>query len=159
MTRAATSSTFLTPVDSNGAPAEASSGSAFGETARGVFTLAAGTYFVPLGGADAGLLHAMMQGDATIVVTSATIEETDLPDSEAKVYSDVSGQWIATPASIIESSAEGAGWTATSDVGAASGGAQGGVAWNVIHGSAHRYRLKVVIGTQGNARFNGWGKE
>lgn len=159
MSRTATSSTFLTPVDSSGAPAVASSGSAFGETARGVFTLAVGTYYVPLGGADSGLLHAMMQGDATIAITSATIEETDLPDSEAKVYSDSVGQWIATPASIIESSVEGTGWTNTSDVGANSAGNQGGVAWNVIHGSAHRYRLKVVVGTQGAARFNGWGKE
>jgi hypothetical protein len=134
---------------------------AFGANSRGVFTLVLGTtYYFDLGGADASLIHALLQGDAGIVITSASIEETDLSVTEAPLISDVSGQWFPTDAGRITSVAEGTGWTATSDVGATSGGTQGGVAWNVTDQAARRTRIKMVVGaTGGDARMCTWGKE
>lgn len=160
MSRQNASASFVTPRDNTGVDATPSAGdAAFGDNCRGVFTLAAGTYYVPLGGADASLLWASVQGDATIAITSATVEECSLAESEAAWHSDVTGQWFATPIALIESAVEGTGWTNTNDVGANSAGNAGGVAWNIFNACARRYRLKVVVGTGGQARFCEWGKD
>lgn len=159
--RQSTSTSFVTPhLASTGAEPVASGGdAAFGDNCRGVFTLPAGTYYYDLGGADAVLLHAMIQGDATIAITTATIEETDLAESEASVYSNVTGQWFATDITHITTSVEGTGWTNTNDVGGNAAGNAGGVAWNVTDCAARRYRLAVVVGTEGQARVNVWAKD
>ncbi len=58
----------------------------------------------------------------------------------------------------ITSAVEGTGWTNTADVGANSAGNAGGVAWNIADAAAPRYRLKIVVGTEGQARFTTSGK-
>ena len=160
MGRQSTSTSFVTPYSAADTSPAAGSDAAFGANCRGVFTLVTGvTYYYDLGGADAKLIHLMMQGDAAIVITSATLEETDLSMTEAPLCSDVSGQWFAAHADRITSIAEGTGWAVTSDVGSTSGGTQGGFAMNVIDQAARRSRLKVVVGgTGGEARVNVWGK-
>lgn len=155
----ASTTTIIIPRDSTGAAVAETAGAAFGENCRGVVTLAAGTYYVPIGGADASRIHATVQGDATIAITSATVEECGLSESEAPLHSDTIGQWFATDPGIIVSAKEGTGWTNTSDVGANSAGNAGGVAWNIFDAAAPRYRLKVVVGTEGQARFTTSGKE
>ncbi len=161
MARQTTSTSFIAPVSAAGATPVAGSDTAFGDNCRGVFTLVAGTtYYFDLGGADASILHALLQGDAAIVITSATIEETDLAITEAPITSNVAGQWFATDATRITSVAEGAGWSAASDVGATTGGAIGGVVWNVADHGARRTRIATVVGaTGGEVRMCTWGKE
>lgn len=156
--RASTTSIIL-PRTSAGADAPASAGdSAFGDNCRGVVTLAAGTYFVPLA-SSGSLIHATVQGDATIAITSATVEECGLNESEAAWHSDKDGQWFATDAAQITTAKEGTGWTNTSDVGANSAGNAGGVSFTIADAAAPRYRLKVVVGTEGQARFTTSGKD
>lgn len=152
MSRSSTT-TIIIPRNSSGDPAPASAGdAAFGENCRGVVLLAAGTYFVPLASAGS-VIHATVQGDATIAITSATVEECGLSESEAPWHSDTTGQWLATDAALIISAKEGTGWTNTADVGANAAGNAGGVAWTIFDAAAPRYRLKVVVGTEGQARF------
>ena len=152
MGRTSTTTTVI-PRDSNGDEAPASAGdAAFGENCRGVVTLAIGTYYVPLA-SSGSVIHATVQGDATIAITSATVEECGLSESEAPWHSNTTGQWFATDAGLIISAKEGSGWTNTSDVGANSAGNAGGVAWTIFDAAAPRYRLIVVVGTGGQARF------
>lgn len=160
MARQTTSTSFVTPVKSDGTDAVASAGdAAFGANCRGVFTLAAATYYCALGGQDAKLIHAMVQGDATIAITSITVEETDLSETEAPWHSDTTGQWFASHIDRITTTVEGTGWTNTSDVGANSAGNAGGVSFNIVDQAARRTRLKIVVGTEGQARVCAWGKD
>ena len=153
---------YVTPLADDGAPVAAAAGeAALGTSNRGVFTLAATeTYFFPLGGQDASTLHAQLQGDAAIIITSATVEESDVGPSEASVYSDNAGEWLATSVDRITAVAEGTGWAATADVGSAAGGNAGAVAWNIVDHGARRTRIKVVVGaTGGQVRMSAWAKE
>lgn len=143
---------YLQPIKSDGTLAPAGSDAAF-PTSRGVYELAAGTWFVEVPTRDMNPVHVQMQGDADIIFTSATIEETDLPVSEAPITGDVSGTWLVTDDTRITSKAEGAGWSVASDVGAATGGAAGAIVWNVADGSPARTRIKIVVTTAGAARF------
>lgn len=142
----------LQPVKSDGTLAPAGSDTAF-PTSRGVFTLAAGTWFVEVPTRDMNPVHIQMQGDASIIFTSATIEETDLPPREASSYQDTTGTWLATDDTRITSKAEGTGWSVASDVGAATGGNAGAVVWNIADGTPMRTRIKIVVTTGGEARF------
>lgn len=153
---------YVTPITTAGAAvAEAAGESALGTSNRGVFTLAAATtYIFPLGGQDASVLHAMLQGDAAIIITSATVEESDIGESEAANHSDNAGEWIATSVDRITTSVEGTGWAATADVGSSAGGNAGAVAWNIVDHGARRTRIKVVVGaTGGQVRMSAWAKE
>lgn len=152
MGRHPSSTQYITPIKSDGtAPTEAGP--------RGQFTLAAGTWFFPLAGHDSTFSHVHLQGDATVAITSATVEDTDMAPSEASDYADGSGDWIATPITLIDTGVEGTGWTNTNDVGANSAGNAGGVSWNILNHAARRMRLKVVVGTQGAVRVGAWSKE
>lgn len=161
MGRHPSSTQYITPIKSDGTLAVAGSDATLGSSNRGVYTLALSTtYFFPIGIQDAEHTHMQLQGDAAIVLTSATVEDSDLAPSEASDYSDNAGEWLATPAALIESAAEGAGWTQTSDVLAVAGGAAGGASWNVVNYGARRMRLKVVVGgTGGEVRLSMWSKE
>jgi hypothetical protein len=131
-------------------------------TGRGVYTLASGTtYFYMLGpSCDASYIHAHLQGDAALILTSVTVEDCDADEDEVTNINDTSGAWLPTPPAIIESAAEGAGWTQTTDVLAVTGGAVGGASWNIANQAARRMRLKVVVGaTGGEARLSSWAKE
>lgn len=162
MSAAALSTSFIEPtVASGGDPAEPGTDAAFGANNRGVFTLLANTtYYYLISHADATVLSATLHGDAAIVITSATIEDSNWAETEAPLDSNVTGQWLATDTGMITSSKEGTGWTNTSDVGAASGGNAGAVAWNIVGQGARRTRIAVVVGgTGGQVRVGCWGRE
>lgn len=162
MTRRIQSSTFITPLKSDGSALAPGGGdSTLGTSNRGVFTLVAGTtYYLPIPCADAPWAGLQTQGDAAVILTSVTLEESFLPPTEATDYSDNSGEWLAVDAARISSASEGAGWSNSSDVVAATGGATGGGVQTVTDCAARRMRAKVVVGaTGGEARFTAWAKE
>lgn len=153
---------YLTPLDSTGAPlAEAGGEATLGTSNRGVFTLTLGTtYYVPIPVADAmwAMLHT--QGDAAIILTSVTIEVCCVPDADVTDFSDSIGEWIPIPAALITSQKEGTGWTNTSDVIGSAGGNAGGGVQALSNLGARRARAKVVVGaTGGEVRFTCWAKE
>lgn len=151
---------YLTPIKSDGTEAVASGGdSSFGETNRGVFTLDAATYYVEIPYADALYVSLHTQGDATIAITSVTLEESNVAPSDQTVYADDTGAWLPVDDARISSTKEGTGWTNTADViGNAAGNAGGGMQ-TVFDGGSRRMRAKVVVGTGGQARFSWWAKE
>lgn len=151
---------YLTPVDTSGVEATPSAGdSAFGTSNRGVFTLAAGTYFVPVACADSSVLSLHTQGDSTIAITSVTLEETNMGESEVPLYSDATGAWLPVDDARISSTKEGTGWTNTNDViGNGAGNAGGGIQ-TVVDCGTRRMRAKIVVGTGGQARFAAAGKD
>lgn len=158
MGRRTTSTSYITPVKSDGV-VQTESATEFG---RGAYTLALSTtYYYPLAGQDALALHAHLQWDAAIVLTSVTVEECDMPESEVTDHeAGTTGTWLPTSVDRITSTVEGAGATNTSDVIAVSGGAAGGGAMNVSEHGARRTRLKVVVGgTGGELRVASWAKE
>lgn len=145
-------SVTLQPIKSDGTLAPQGSDSAF-VTARGVYTLSAGTWYVEIPTRDMNPVNVQLQGDASVVITSATLEETMLPEKEAPLYGNATGTWHAVDITRITSEVEGTGWTNTNDVGAASGGNAGSVQWNEVDGGARRKRLAIVVGTEGEVRI------
>ncbi len=143
-------------------PAAPGGDAALGTANRGVYTLASGTnYFVEVPCSDAGLVHVLLQGDAALILTSVTIEETDLDGKDALVITDTTGTWLVTDDTRITAKAEGAGWTiGANDIAAVAGGAAGAASFNISDVGARRMRVKIVVGgTGGEVRVSFWGKE
>lgn len=160
MARRMQNATMIQPVKSDGTLAAVGSDATF-DPSNGVYTLTAGaTYYVEIPCADAPWFSLQTQGDAAIILTSVTLESTNLAPHECALTDDNAGQWLAIDAGRIISTAEGTGWTATSDVIAASGGNAGGAVQNVTDEASRRARAKIVVGgTGGEARFTAWAKE
>lgn len=157
MSRHPTSTSYITPIKSDGTVQDPSNV----EFGRGAFTLVTGVkYFYPLGGQDAPTLSAHVQWDASLVITSITVEDCNFPDSEVAWHADAAGEWIdEDPASAFVGS-DGAGVTVTAGVVAVAGGAQGGCMFHISDTGARRTRLAVVVaGTGGEMRVAAWGKE
>lgn len=163
MGRRPSSVQYIQPYDTadGSQPAPAGGETTLGTSNVGVYTLTAShTYVFVIGAADAMFLHAQLRGDAAIVITSATVQDCDENPHETSDYSDNTGEWLDTPAALIESAKVGTGWSNTSDVGAAAGGNEGAVAWNILNHGGRRMRVKVVVGgTGGQVRFSEWGKD
>lgn len=157
MARHPTSTSFVTPFVSTGTE-QVQSATEFG---RGSFTLLTGvTYFYPIGGQDTPTLSAHIQWDAAIVITSITIEDCNMPESEVHWYSDNAGEWIDEDPSTAFVGSDGAGVTVTNGVVAVAGGAAGGAMIHMDGNGARRTRLKVVVGgTGGEVRVASWAKE
>lgn len=159
MGRRATSP-YITPIKSDGT-LPAPGGDAAIDALPGIFTLAAATYYVPLpGGEDSWLVSLMAQWDATAVITSITIEETDLPEATASWFAASAGKWFPVDSSKIKAAFNGAGTTAVTAgaIGHTVAGA-GGSIQNAQDVAARRFRAAVVVATGGEARFSGWAKE
>lgn len=163
MGRRSPTNSFLTPIKSDGTlPVPATDFGVPGDKQRGVFTLTAlTTYYVPLPAEDAWLLSLLSQWDAAMIITSITIEETDLPEDLATWYSASTGLWFATDAAKITSAFNGAGTTTnTNDVIAHTVAGAGAAIQNIQDTAVRRHRAVVVVGaTGGEARFTGWAKE
>lgn len=163
MGRHPASTQYIIPYDTADGtqPVAAAGDTKLGTSNVGVVTLTAShTYVFPVGIQDAQVISMKLRGDDAIVITSATVEDEDEAGHETSDYSDLAGEWLATPPALIESTAEGTGWSATSDVGAALGGNAGAVAWKIVHHGGRRMRVKVVVGAAGGeVRFSAWGKE
>lgn len=152
-----TTSAYVTPVKSDGV-LQTASGTEFG---RGSFTLVAGTtYYFPVRGADSPVMSIHAQWDAAIVLTTLTVEDCNMDESEVSNYADAAGDWFKKSTTTMFVNVEGAGVSNTSGVVDATGGALGGAFWNISSNGARRTRVAVVVGaTGGELRLGHWGKE
>jgi len=161
MGRKTTGSTYVQPYKADGT-LETEDGTELG---RGTYTLASGTtYYFPLGGADTPVSSVHLQHDAAVIITTATIEDTNFPgrgpDGDVTDYSATAGHWIDENPSTAFVGTVGAGTSATNGVVAVTGGNAGGAMWHVADTGARRTRLAVVVGgTGGEVRVAVWGKE
>lgn len=136
-------------VDPNVQPVSAA-GSKIERRADGSATLTNGTtYYYELGGEDTEYQSVHIKWDATIVLTSIEVEDSNFPDVTG--VDATAGNWVkANPATgIWDVFAVGAGATVTASTTAVTGGAAGGVVYNRRHGNTRRSRLKVVVGATG----------
>lgn len=149
---------YITPIASDGTVQEADSESSF-VTSRGVYTLAAGTYYFPLPVGGSTMCDVHLTHDAAIAITSATIETCSHGVSDVSNYSSVGGEWIDQDPSTAFVGIVGATTTVTNGVVAVTAGNAGGADWQITGIAAARARLKVVVGTQGEVRLSFTGKE
>lgn len=132
------------------------------QVGRGIYTLLASTtYLFILGGADAPFSSIQLTGyTAGLVITSATIQDTNHHDVEVPDTSVVVGEWMNEDPTTAFVSTDGTGWSATNGVAAASGAGVGGALWHFAENGSARIRLSVVVGgTGGNIRCSGHGKD
>ncbi len=135
--------TYVTPITAAGVEATAAPG-------RGNYTLVLGTTYVfMLGGPDATVISAHFQWDASIVITSLTVEDCNMPETEASDYSTTAGDWIDEDPSTAFVGVVGAGVSHTAGVATATGGALGGCMFHIADTGARRTRIKVVVGATG----------
>lgn len=129
--------------------------------ADGSATLASSsTYYYPLGGEDAEFQSIHLKWDASIILTSVEVEDSNFDD--ASLVSSTAGDWVkSNPATgiwdVFATATSGATITASSI--AVSGGNAGGAFYNRRHACGKRSRLKVVVaGTGGVLRVAVHGK-
>lgn len=148
---------YVTPLLSDGTLQEADSESTF-TTSRGVFTLAAGTYYfvLPVGGATMFDVH--LTHDAAIAITSGTIETCSHAPSDVPDISAIAGEWIDQNPSTAFVGVVGASDTVTNGVLAVAAGHAGGADWQISLCGAARARLTLVVATQGEVRVSFCGK-
>lgn len=154
-----TSKTPLRIYDNTGTELTQAPGADGTVTGRGVYTLASGQhYYVECGGEDCPFQSVHMQHDDAIIITSATVQDSNLPD--VTIYSTVVGEWISESPSTAYVGTAGANTTATNGVVAVTGGARGGAMWHLGEDGARRTRIDILVGgTGGEVRFSQWGKE
>jgi hypothetical protein len=138
-----------------------SDGTAVAESGHGRYTLAANTtYYYILGGAGAPFQSVQITGyTAGLVITTATIQDTNHHDAEVTDISATVGEWVnETPAS-GDVQVDGTGWTSSTAIVSASGAGVGGAVWHLAEMSTFRVRLEVVVGaTGGDLRVSSHGK-
>jgi hypothetical protein len=147
--------TYIQPLKTDGT-------SLANEAPRGTYTLSASTtYYFPLGGADAPFHSVQITGYTSgLVITSATIQDTNHDSLEVVDHSSVAGEWITEDPTTAFVGVDGTGWSQTNGVVAASGGGVGGALWHLGEAGAMRARLAVVVGgTGGLLRVSCWGKD
>lgn len=144
-----------------------------GALGPGAFTLASGTtYYFPLVGGyeSADKLSVHLVHDAAIIITSATIEDSNFPAPALLEGADVgfskswfnstAGFWIDEDPSTAFVGTVGAGTSASNGVVATAGSAAGGAMWHFVDACSRRARLKVVVGgTGGQVIVATWTKE
>lgn len=136
------------------------------QTGVGIYTLVAGTtYLYIIGGDDAPFQSVQITGyDAGLVITSATIQDTNHQELEVANKSTTVGEWINERPTTAYVGADGTGWSvgsgATAGVVAASGAGIGGALWHIAETGSARTRLIVVVGaTGGKLRVSCNGKD
>jgi hypothetical protein len=149
---------YITPFHSDGTRQAEDSDASF-STARGVFTLAAATYYFVLPVGCSTMFDVHLTHDAVIAITSATIETCSHAPSDVSDVSSVAGEWMDQDPTTAFVATVGANATVTNGVLAVTAGAAGGADWQVSGCPAARGRLKVVIGTPGEVRISFCGKE
>jgi hypothetical protein len=149
---------YINPITSAGVPVVGTSDPSF-LNGRGVFTLAAGTYYFVLPVGQAAICDVHLTHDAAMAITSATIETCSHGRSEVTDYSTIAGEWMDQDPSTAFVALKGANTTHTNGVVAVTAGAAGGASWQISGIGADRMRLAVVVGTQGEARLSFSGKD
>lgn len=134
---------YIQPIKSDGTLAVEATG-------RGKYTLTSGTtYYAIIGGPDAFTLSAHVQWDASIIITSVTVEDCNFGMSDASDYSSTAGDWIDEDPTTAFVGLVGAGASHTNGVVAVTGGAAGGAMLHVADTGSIRTRLKIVVGGTG----------
>lgn len=135
------------------------------EVPHGEYTLVAGaTYAFCVQSSEAPFVSFDLTGyDAALVVTSATIQDTNHPVQDVSDVSVIVGEWKNERPTNGYVAADGTGWSvgtgATACVVAAAGSGVGGAMWQVAETGAFRTRLLVVVGgTGGRVRVSACGK-
>lgn len=123
------------------------------EAPHGVYTLTAGqVYYYIVGQTDAVNLSITFTGEASaLIITSATIQDTDHPVQDVTDFDATAGRWLTEDPTTAFVAVDGVGWSASNGVVAVAGGALGGARWNLGEDAAHRTRLEVVVGATGGA--------
>lgn len=149
---------YLVPIDT-------ADGTSPAEAPHGEYTLVAShTYVYLLPSLDTAFTSFDLSGeDAALVITSATVQDTDhaavdVADTDTQV-----GRWKNERPTNGYVAVDGTGWSvgsgATACVVAATGSGVGGAFWHIAETGAARTRLLVVVGaTGGKARVSGAGK-
>lgn len=138
---------YVPPIDSTGAAVPPEAG-------RGTYTLAANTTYYFVVGVTSGAHQSITLSGLTagLIITSATVQDTDHGPEEVSNFDATDGGWInedaPTPAFVP---VDGTGWTVTNSVVAVAGSGVGGARWNLSHDAATRTRLAVVVGATGGA--------
>lgn len=164
MSRSVAKSTYITPMDTSGAPIATTK-------QAGVFTLQANTtyyYIIPCEGSPYASVTVSGMTSA-LVLTSVTVQDTDHPfggaggvlnNSNASNYV-VAGALVWCPEGSSSSivGVTGTGWTATNGVIAAAGTGFGIARFNIEGTGAFRTRIEVVVGaTGGDLMLSTYGK-
>lgn len=149
---------YIHPITSAGVPVDPGSDASF-RTARGVYTLAAGTYYFMLPIGQAQICDVHLTHDATIAITSATIETCSHARSDVTDFSTIAGEWMDQDPSTAFVALKGATTSHTNGVVAVVAGNAGGASWQISGIGADRMRLAVVVATQGEVRLSFCGKD
>lgn len=161
MGRRSASNSFVTPLlQTTGVAQTPSPAGSGGLTGKGVYVLAAGTYYFPLGGQDARCVSVHLQW-GSLAAGTARIEDSNLPDEVASVYADgtTDGSWVDEDPTTAFVGTVGAGASVTNGVLTITAGNRGGALWNIADTGVCRSRLKLVVTTQGAFRLSTWAKE
>ena len=149
---------YLTPIDT-------ADGSSPAEAPHGEYTLTAGHTYVYLDPTlDTAFTSFDLSGeDAALVITSATVQDTDHASLDVTDIDTTVGRWKNERPTNGYVAADGTGWSvgsgATACVVAAAGSGVGGAFWHVAETGAARTRLLVVVGAAGGrVRVSGAGK-
>lgn len=148
---------YITPIDSTGALQVEDSESTWA-TGRGVFTLAAGTYYfvLPLGGSSMMDVH-LTHDDAVLAI--ATIQTCSHAKSDVSDYSAVGGEWISQTPTGSYVAVDGASTTNADGVVTVITGFAGGASWQASQCSSARARLELEVIVEGSVRVSFTGKE
>jgi hypothetical protein len=135
---------YIQPIDSTGALVTAIAG-------HGRYTLTAGTtYYYPIGRTAGGFQSITLTGHtAGLIITSATVQDTDHSEKDYTDFDATAGIWINEDPAGGFVPVDGTGWTVSNSVVAAAGTAIGGARWNLGEDGATRTRLAVVVGVTG----------
>ena len=137
------------------APIDAADGSTPAEESHGVYALVAThTYVYLCPTKDTSFTSIDLQGiDAALVITSATIQDTNRPEQDLGNRDTTVGGWKNERPTNGYVAVDGTGWSvgsgATACVVAATGGNLGGALWHIAETGAARTRLIVVVGATG----------
>jgi hypothetical protein len=147
---------YIQPITSAGVLVPQTSDASFA-TARGVHTLAAGTYYFPLPVGGATMFQVHLTHDAALAAVG-TIETCGHGPSDVSDYSAVAGEWIDQDPSTAFVGIVGATTTQSNGVVTVVAGNAGGADWQVSLTPTARARLKLVVSTGGEVRVSFTGK-
>lgn len=140
---------YLKPIKSNGTSPS--------EGLPGQYVLEAGaTYYYHIPSDDELFAVHLVGYTAGLVITSATIQDSNCDARDVALISSTAGEWISETPSTAYVGTDGTGWSAVNGVVASAGSALGGALWHVVESGAARTRLKVVVGGTGGTVRVAW---
>lgn len=150
MSRTSSPGQYQVPILSTGEPATRTG-------ARGIYTLAAGTYYVDLGGLQATHLSAHFQWSAALAAT-ITFWGSDFAEADAPLISTTVADWIQEDPVTAYVPVVGTGNSVANMTITAGGSNAGGARVNISVLAAARVRARIVVTTGGTIRVARFGK-